>query len=382
MTGMSGIILKIYGILLHLYPTSFRNEFEEQMLLDFSDMAIDASEKGRFSFALFFLRELVDFPFNLLRVHLNDGPIFRILRSQPVNHALRGALGYGVVFGLANLISQVVVLKLFIDGNSIIGNLQVLYFDLFHTEHGLELISWIPNAIASLLTGLVLGILFAVLFADRSTYRPYILSGMLGWFLHDAIRDILWHSANLGFFLGTWHSIYLIYTQSVLSYAFLGLIFIVAKSEKREPMRWLVLGSVAYPVIAYFYLQLLFKLSIIETPRMFIALMVLMAIYIGSVVVIAFRSDVGRKATWIIPASAVAPLLLSPIAHWFIYWVSILIGPTNFPYEMPVDSPQYWALMFRMAIENAIYGVLLGLIMGVLFGLLNKRMPHQETKAV
>jgi MFS family permease len=118
-----------------------------------------------------------------------------------VNHALRGALGYGVVFGLTNLISQFVVLELFLADNSIIGNLQVLYFDLFHTEHGFELISWIPNAIASLLAGLVLGILFAALFADRSNYRRYILSGMLGWFLHNAIRDVLWQSANLGFFL-------------------------------------------------------------------------------------------------------------------------------------------------------------------------------------
>ena len=156
----------------------------------------------------------------------------------------------------------------------------------------------------------------------------------------------------------------------------------MAKSEKSDPLRWLVMGSFAYPLISYFYIQLLFKLSIIETPWMFIALMVLMAIYIGSVFVIAFRSDVGRKAIWIIPASAVAPLLLSQIAHWFIYWVSILIGPTNFPYQMPIDSPQYWSFMFRMAVDNAIYGVLLGLIMGAMFGLLTKRMQHQETKTV
>ena len=175
---------------------------------------------------------------------------------------------------------------------------------------------------------------------------------------------------------------YLITTESVLSYAFLGLIFIVAKSEKRELIRWLVVGSFAYPLIAYFYMQLLFKLSIIETPWMFIALMVLMAIYIGSVFVIAFRSGVEGKITWIIPASAIAPLLLSPIAHWFVSLVSLLIDPVNFPYQMPIDSPQFWPLMFRMAVDNAIYGVLLGLIMGVFFGLLNKRMPHQETKAV
>lgn len=382
MTGKLHIMTKIYGMLLKLYPSSFRNEFEEQMLLDFSDMVRDIELKRWFPFLLFCVGELVDFPINLLTVHLKHGSMFEILHSQPVNHALRGALGYGVVFGLANLISQFVNLKLFLDGNSIVGNLQVLYFDLFHTEHGLELISWLPNAIASLLTGLLLGILFAALFADRSTYRRYILSGMLGWFLHVAIRDVLWQSANLGFFLGSRHSMYLIITESVLSYTFLGLIFIVAKSEKSEPMRWLVGGSLAYPLISYFYIQLLFKLSIIETPWMFIALMVLMAIYIGSVFVIAFRSDVDRKTIWIIPAVVIAPLLLRPITHWSIYLVSLLIGPINFPYEIPVDSPQFWQLMFRMAVDNAIYGVLLGLIMGMIFGLLSKRTLDKAMSAL
>ena len=156
----------------------------------------------------------------------------------------------------------------------------------------------------------------------------------------------------------------------------------MVKSEKSEPIHSLVVGSFAYPLTAYFYIQLLFKLSIIETPWMFIALMVLMAVYIGSVFAIALGSGVERKAIWIIPAVVLAPLLLPPITEWSTYLVSLLIGPANFPYQMPIDSPQLWPLMFREAVDNAVYGVLLGLIMGVPFGLLNKRMSHQETKAV
>ena len=202
MTGILGITIKVYSLLLKLYPGSFRREFEEQMLLDFADLAMDARKKGIRPLLAFCMRELISFPISLLQIYLKQGSMIRILRSQAVNQALRGALGYGVAFGSAVLIAEFVMLKLFTEDNSVIGNLQILFFDWFHTEHGLELIGWLANAVGSLLSGLVLGILFAILFADRSRYGRYILAGMLGWFLHDAITTILWYSANLSFFLG------------------------------------------------------------------------------------------------------------------------------------------------------------------------------------
>src|SRR5512138_204301 len=94
-------ILMIYRLLLRLYPCRFRGEFEEQMLLDFSDMAADARAKGRFSFVLFCVRELIDFPLSLLMAQYKEGRMFRMLRSQPVSYALRGAAGFGLGFGAA-----------------------------------------------------------------------------------------------------------------------------------------------------------------------------------------------------------------------------------------------------------------------------------------
>jgi hypothetical protein len=120
--------------------------------------------------------------------------------------------------------------------------------------------------------------LLAILFADWSRYPRYILIGMLGWFLHSEVTGILWYSSNLGFFLGSRHYFYLCIALGSLSGAFLGLIFTVAKSDKKELIRLMVVGSIAYPLLAYFYVKLLFKLSIVETPWMYIALMLLLVI--------------------------------------------------------------------------------------------------------
>jgi len=305
--------------------------------------------------------------------------MLRVLRLQPVNYGLRGALGYGIVFGLATLISEFVILKLFIEDNSVIGNLQVLFFDWFHTEHGLDLIGWLPNAIGSLLAGLVLGVLFAVLFTDRSKYGRYILSGMLGWFLHDVVISILWSSANLGFFLGSQHSIYFSRMEMVLSGAFLGLIFIVAKSERSEPVRLLSIGSLAYPLVTYFYVKLLFKLTIIETPWMFIALVILMVVYLASVFMIASKSGLGRKAIWMMVVGTLLYQLLPYILHDLFIWLSLLIPPPVFPPAgIPADSPAAWQLYSRIALDQSIYGMIFGLSMGCMFGLLNKRNPQQQ----
>jgi hypothetical protein len=100
MTRIVEIIILVYSFLLRLYPGSFRHEFQEQMLLDFSDIAADAWKKGRAFFALFCLRELIDFPVNLIRMHFQEGPMFKVIHSQPVTYGLRSALGFGIGFAI------------------------------------------------------------------------------------------------------------------------------------------------------------------------------------------------------------------------------------------------------------------------------------------
>lgn len=304
--------------------------------------------------------------------------MLKVLRSQPVNYGLRGALGFGLAFGLAIIIGAFVSLKLWAEDDSIIGLLQVYVYDLFHTEHGLELISWIPSALGSLVTGLFLGIVVAFLFADRSKYARYILVTMLCWFLHDAVESILMNSVGLGFFLGDRHMIYFMRALSILSGASLGLIFYVAKSEKQDPSRMLIMSAFGYPMVAYLYLQLLFKLSLVETPWMFIALMLLMIVYIGGIILIAVKSESSPKVPWLVVVGLIGYPLLPYAGHYFAYLLSLLIH-SPYPRQMPVGSPDYWRLMVAVALEQSIYGILFGMLIGLVFGLQKKSSPPQLT---
>jgi hypothetical protein len=342
------------------------------MLLDFSDMVLDARKKGRFSFVKFCLRELVDFPFNLLRVHIKEGRMIKMLRSQPVNYGLRGAVGFSMATFLAFIISAFISWKFDGSTDSPIGYLQVYFYDMFHTEHGLELIAWLSPAFSSLLTGLVFGLLWAILFADWQRYPRYILIGMLGWFLHSQVTDILWYAGNLNFFLGSRHYFYLYIALGSLSGAFLGLIFTVAKSDKKELIPLMVAGSIAYPLLVYFYVKLLFKLSIIETPWMFIALMCMVIIYIVSVFLMAVKSEAKPRSPWTVVVGAIGYPLTPYIGSLI---PQQLLPSVNMPTVLYLTDPAYWQCMFLIAIQQAIYAIPFGLLVGIALGFQRKNHP-------
>ncbi len=95
------LIIRFYTCLLALYPRSYRQEFGEEMLMDFSELAKDARQKGKQALALFCLRELVDFPANLLKAHLGKGmsPSFR---PGAARNILQVALAFGLALALKN----------------------------------------------------------------------------------------------------------------------------------------------------------------------------------------------------------------------------------------------------------------------------------------
>jgi hypothetical protein len=364
MNSIPEMVIRIYDFLLRLYPNSFRNEFQEQMLLDFSDMAKDAWRNGKFSFFLFCLHELIDFAPNLLRIHLKQGSMPPILRSQPVTYGIRSAITFAATFFFSYFISMFVFWK-FSPLDDVIGNLQVYYFDLFHTTRGAELFFEIPFLISVLLTGLIFGCMAAVFLADRSRYRRYIVVGMLVWFLHHELTSILLASLNIGFYLGTRHATFLLNMMSILSGSFLGLFFVVGRSKKKASLRALVLGAFAYPALIFFYIQLLFQLGIVETPGMFIALMFLVVIYMASVVLIAIKSETGLRIPWTVMVFAFGSPLLTYVFR-FLLWLFPVLNSVSPPYSADAMS---WQTLLLMSVQQGVTGLLWGLLVAAALGL-------------
>lgn len=348
MTTVLSIIIKIYGFLLRLYPKAFRSEFEEQMLLDFSDMAYDASLKGMRSFVIFCMKELIDLPLNLLKIYMKDHSMSEVLHSQPVNYGLRGGAAFGIVLALTVPISMFSAFAL-----------EKLFFWIdssYAVAQDFEIIPWIPSALDYLLTGLALGGLLAVLFTDRSKYTRYTLVGMLGWCLYHAVSDIL-TSLRFWVFLSDNQLIYFDCTLLAFSGAILGLIFVVANSERRDAARWLTVGVVAYPLFVYLWVERLFALLPFRTPWRFVGLVVLMAILITSVFIFGKKLDKKRKLSPLIIAGTIG----YPATRLIMFIIIKLIYPSIVTFNTTFDSS-------TILISNAIYGILFGLFLGSILG--------------
>jgi hypothetical protein len=367
------IAIGVYKRLLRLFPASYKNKFSEDMLLDFSDLVVDANRKGTVALLYFFLHEMRDFPVSLLRAHAEENGMLKIIRSQPVNFGLRSALGFGVVFAFALPISMFVSDILFFPVDSVVTRLSIYYYDRFHVELGFELISWIPMALSHLLTGLVLGVLFALLFTDRSKHSRYILVGTLGWFLHNVISDVFVIFFNTWVFLDSNQFIYFNYMLSAFSGAIFGLIFIVAKSERYEVVRWLTIGIFVYPLFAYLWVEQLSNFLVFNTPWRFVGLTILMVILIASVFILAINIDSRRKLPWVVIAGTVG----YPALSYLVYFVVQLISPP-IPSSGVLNSmhPFFW---FELALSDGAYGILFGLLLGMVLGFQNKSNPSQIT---
>jgi hypothetical protein len=342
-------------MLLRIYPHTFREEFAEEILLDFSDMARDASKKGIFSLFVFCLHELFEFPINLLRIHLKEGLTIRIFRSQPVNYGLRSALGFGVAFALAIPVSMFI-------------NTRLLRL-IFPMEEGFGIISWIPTALSHLLTGLVLGVLFALSFADRSKYHRYILAGLLGWLLRNVMSDLLNMSFNFRVFLDGNQLIYFDDMVRVFSGAVFGLILVVAKSERPEAIHWLGLGIFAYPLFTDLYVGQLFHLFVFDTPWRFVGLTILMLILVVSVFVLALKSDDRQELPLIVILGAVGYPLVLYIGRFF---HGRILPSLDLAYQADYSVSAFWRSVFIVSIEQAIYGILFGLLLGLVLGIQKK----------
>lgn len=102
-------ILGTYEKLLNLYPADFRAEFGEEMADVFASALRDVSRRGLHSILAICLRELVDFPKNLLREYASRlGKKFCLNTPLPLlspkQGASLGALGFGLGFALLILL--------------------------------------------------------------------------------------------------------------------------------------------------------------------------------------------------------------------------------------------------------------------------------------
>lgn len=76
--------VRLYALLLQLYPTRFRAEFVDEMQVVFAEAATEAAKRGRLSLATLCLRELRGCPLAVIGEHLRERTFQRMnTQSQP-----------------------------------------------------------------------------------------------------------------------------------------------------------------------------------------------------------------------------------------------------------------------------------------------------------
>ncbi len=87
----------LYDTLIWFYPREFKREFANELHSVFMALAQDAAAEGSPALIMFYLRELRDFPINLVRAHLEKNPMSQIFNADSGRFMLRGVLAFVVL---------------------------------------------------------------------------------------------------------------------------------------------------------------------------------------------------------------------------------------------------------------------------------------------
>ncbi len=286
----------------------------------------------------------------------------KVFRSRPANYGVRGALGFAIAFFLDSLFERFIYQKFAASSEAV----EDLLWGLFHAPIPGNAVFLISFFVSVLVTGLLFGIAAALLFADRSRYFRYIVASMAGWFLWFAIGNVVDETlGNTSFYLGTKYAAYLTQMIWVLSCAFLGLIFVVARNNKKGPYRCFVAGAFVYPLLFYFCIRLLFWIGWIETPYLFMALAALVAICIGSVFVIAIKSEDQPRIPWTFLVFAIG----FPLVTYGTGFILRSFVPSWQAFiSASVSAHQNWRQIVLLAMLAGLFEIPLGIFVGVTLG--------------
>lgn len=169
------IVVRLYRLLLNLYPAAYRQQLGEEMVSVFTDSADDARRQGGPALARLILRELVHFPGSLLLAY---GQSWQQLRPAVVN-----APGWPWIAGWTLLSSAMLPLAWFL-----MPLLSVIYLSLLDLLPGVG-----PASDLGTLLGTVTALGLATAFGQWLLLRRH-LSGA-GWWMPLTI--IGWLTAGL-----------------------------------------------------------------------------------------------------------------------------------------------------------------------------------------
>jgi hypothetical protein len=169
---------RLYGALLRLYPARFRAEFGAEMREVFAEQVRQAGRQGILVVLAVSLREIGDYPINLISEHCEEYRMRSLQVSQPTLRPVWwGAIGFGLTAALINAVNSAVYLGQPGSSGALAG-----YWNFW------------GELIGHLAAGGAGGLLFALVCRQPAKAKLYFIAGSLGFL----IGHLLWYPVMIG----------------------------------------------------------------------------------------------------------------------------------------------------------------------------------------
>jgi len=358
----------LYSALIRLYPREFRLEFEDELHSVFMALAQDAASAGALALTVFCLRELRDFPINLIRTHLEKNPMSRILDSESVHFMLRGVLAFMALL-MTHAICTFLIMKQMTAGAVTFHTTGYFFNDGDGYNQALVMVfSWI---IASVIAGTI----SAFIFGERSRLRWPVVLGIvasLPWSLPYGILQLnsLLNPGQLQMSMANLGQNSMTIAALLLLASVCG-ILTVALSKEQPRFRWFVLAGMFLSFPALLTSEI-YHFTLIKTDALANTLGMLESLAVGAFLagMLGLLLKDWRRMLGLIAAG----MMLYPFAKYVsqqIYgWFLAPLFPVAFPVAMNGFTDQQ--VVLGSVISYVMIGLLFGLPLALIFIWLKK----------
>jgi hypothetical protein len=356
MNKLLQLLAALYGALLRFYPREFKLEFGYELRSVFMALAQDAASAGAPALAAFCLRELRDFPVNLLRTHLEKNPMSRIFDPESVRFALRSVLAFIVLLTTYSLSLFAIMVQM--SNNAIAFDIPGYFNDRSFHQVLVLVFAWL---IASMIGGTI----FAVIFGEHPRLRwPLVLAivASLPWSVPYAVFQF--NPSQLQVSMASFGENSVIMAIFLLLAAVVGILAIMLSREQAR-FRWFVLAGLLVWLPGMLSSQI-YNLTFIKTDVPVQLLMALEDLALGAFLagMLGLLLKDRRKMFWLIVAGVILYPLVSYAFQQINGW---LLAPF-----FPMEGFTHEQAVLGEAIASTILGLLFGLPIALIFVWLRK----------
>lgn len=236
----------LYGVLIGLYPRRFRQEFADELHGVFIALAQDAASAGPWALLVFFLRELRDFPINLVRTHLEKNPMSQIFTVDSGRFMLRGVFAFVALWTTYNVAFYILM------NNHGLFFLPASFFLDYDQVRGSSALLLLAVLSTSIIAAAISGTSFSAILGQRPRIHwlaTLAIVTFLPWFVPFVVSilrpqmSLNRSSAELG------PDLIWIITASVLLLVLIFGILMVMLLKEQPHFRWFTLAAMAVWVL-------------------------------------------------------------------------------------------------------------------------------------